>query len=67
MGYRRRLWVNWTRGIKVETNTEQLEIRKVELDSVLAYSEEKPEGLQIGAEYADGESATVNPEAFVPA
>jgi|TARA_B100001094_G_scaffold131533_1_gene127349 hypothetical protein len=58
----------WTRGIKLETEADgEIEMRKVELESVLAYSEEKPEGLQIGAEYADGEHATIDPSSFVNA
>lgn len=58
----------WTRGIKLETEADgEVEMRKVELESVLAYSEEKPEGLQIGAEYADGEHATIDPSSFVNA
>ena len=58
----------WTRGIKLETEADgEIEMRKVELESVLAYSEEKPEGLQIGAEYADGEHATIDLSSFVNA
>ena len=57
----------WTRGLKFENDGEQLEMRKVELDSILAYSEEKPEGLQIGQEFTDGQAATIDPSAFVTA
>ena len=57
----------WTRGLKVDTDTESLEIRKVELDSILAYSEEKPAGLQIGQEFTDGQHATIDPSAFATA
>ncbi len=55
----------WTRGIDVETEKGKIEIRKVELESILAYSDRKPDGLQIGSEYADGEHATVDPSAFI--
>jgi hypothetical protein len=55
----------WTRGINIETEDGTVEIRKVELTSILAYSEEKPDQLQIGAEYNDGAHATVDPSAFV--
>ena len=55
----------WTRGIKLETEDGELEVRMVEEDSILAYSNEKPESIQIGAEYADGEHATVDPSAFM--
>ncbi len=57
----------WTRGLKFETEGKQLEMRKVELDSILAYSEEKPADLQIGQEFTDGQHATIDPSAFVTA
>ena len=55
----------WTRGVNVETPNGELEIRKVELESVLAYSDRKPDGLQIGSEYSDGEHATIDPSSFI--
>jgi len=55
----------WTRSVKVETPTGEVEIRKVELESILATSTEKPDGLNIGAEYADGEHATIDQSSFI--
>lgn len=55
----------WTRGMTLETKDGELEVRMVEAESVLAYSDEKPEGLNIGAEYSDGEHATVDPSSFM--
>ena len=55
----------WTRSVKVETPTGEVEIRKVELESILATSTEKPDGLNIGAEYADSEHATIDPSSFI--
>ena len=55
----------WTRGIKIETAEGEIEIRKVELESILAMSKEKPAGLQIGAEYTDGSHATIDPGSFI--
>ena len=55
----------WTRSIEVNTPNGKIEIRKVELESVLATSKTKPAGLQIGAEYADGEHATIDPSSFI--
>ena len=55
----------WTRGVNVETPDGELEIRKVELESVLAYSDRKPDGLQIGSEYSDGDHATIDPSSFI--
>ena len=57
----------WTRGINIQTEDGEIEIRKVELESILATSSEKPDGLQIGAEYADGEHATIDPSSFINA
>ena len=51
----------WTRGMKVDTPEGEIVVRKVELESILATSTEKPVGLNIGAEYADGEHATIDP------
>ena len=56
----------WTRGLKVNTDTEELEVRKVELDSILAYSNEKPAGVNIGTEVGQGESLSI-PSTFEPA
>jgi hypothetical protein len=55
----------WTRGINIETDTGKIEIRKVELESILAMSKEKPAGLQMGAEYSDGAHATIDPSSFI--
>jgi hypothetical protein len=56
----------WTRSLKIETDTDgEIEMRKVELESILAYSKEKPSGIQIGAEFTDGEHATIDPSAFM--
>lgn len=55
----------WTRSIDIEVNGENFELRMIEAESVLAVSNEKPKGLQIGGEYADGEHASIDPSAFV--
>ena len=55
----------WTRGIKLDTEDGELEIRMVEAESILAVSDDKPDSVQIGAEYNDGEHATINPDAFM--
>lgn len=55
----------WTRGIKLDTEDGEIEIRMVETESILAYSDEKPNSVQIGAEYSDGEHATIDPGSFM--
>jgi co-chaperonin GroES (HSP10) len=55
----------WTRGIEIQNESGTFEIRMVEAESILAMSNEKPAGIQIGAEYNDGEHATIDPSAFM--
>jgi co-chaperonin GroES (HSP10) len=55
----------WTRSIKIDEGDGEKELRMVEAESILAYSDEKPDGVSIGAEYADGEHATVDPSSFI--
>jgi co-chaperonin GroES (HSP10) len=57
----------WTRAVKIDNGEGEKEIRMVETESVLAYSNEKPNEVMIGKEYSDGESATVDPSSFVNA
>lgn len=57
----------WTRGIKIDEGSGEQEIRMVEAESILAVSNEKPSDVQLGAEYADGEHATIDPSSFVNA
>ena len=54
----------WTRSMNVETDEGELELRMVEAESILAYSDEKPSGIQIGAEYTDG-PVDIDPSSFV--
>jgi len=55
----------WTRSMALETDEGELEVRMVDAECVLAYSNEKPAGVQIGAEYTDGQHATVDPGSFI--
>ena len=41
----------WTRGVNIHNGKEELELRMVEAESVLAVSEEKPSDVSIGKEY----------------
>lgn len=54
----------WTRSIKLEISGEEMEIRMVEAESVLAVSKEKPQEVQIGNEYSDGQGVDIRPEDF---
>lgn len=51
----------WTRGFDVETPDGEFTIRMVEAESILGWSEEKPdEGVRIGAEYGDASPPTTS-------
>jgi len=55
----------WTRAMALETDDGELEVRMVDSECVLAYSKEKPDDVQIGAEYSDGAHATIDPTNFM--
>ena len=46
----------WTRGMALDVNGEELEVRMVEAESILAYADEKPDGLNIGNTTGNGQS-----------
>lgn len=53
----------WTRGVKLDDGNGETELRMVEAESILAYSEDKPNDVYIGAEYSDG-AVDIRPEDF---
>jgi co-chaperonin GroES (HSP10) len=55
----------WTRKIKIDDGESEKEIQKVEVGSILAVSDERPNDAYIGQEYGHGSSATIRPEDFV--
>lgn len=55
----------WTRSVMIDEGDGEKELRMIEAESVLAWSNEKPEGVSFGKEYNDGEHATVDPSSFV--
>ena len=55
----------WTRSMLLEAEEGEIEVRMVDADCVLAFSDEKPESVSIGAEYSDGKHATIDPSSFV--
>lgn len=67
--YKKGDWVlvehgRWTRTVKVEIDGEEMEMRMVEAESILAVSAEKPADVQMGEEYKNGDSASFRPEDF---
>lgn len=55
----------WTRSVIINEGDGEKELRMIEAESVLAWSDKKPEGVSFGKEYNDGETATVDPSSFV--
>ena len=55
----------WTRAFKLDDGNGPQDYRMVETESVLAFADEKPDDTQLGAEYSDGEQATIDPSAFM--
>ncbi len=54
----------WTRKIKIDDGEGAKEIQKVEVKSILAVADEKPNDFYLGTEYGHGSSATIRPEDF---
>lgn len=55
----------WTRKIKIDDGEGVKEIQKVEVASILAVADEKPNDFYIGQEYGHGSTATIRPDDFV--
>ena len=55
----------WTRKIKIDDGDGVKEIQKVEIKSILAVSDEKPNDVYLGEEFSNGSSATFSPDMFV--
>lgn len=50
----------WTRGVTLDEGEGDIELRMVEVSSILMWSNTKPESLSFGNEYANGSEAVVN-------
>lgn len=55
----------WTRKIKIDDGESIKEVQKIEVKSILAVSDEKPNDVYIGQEFAHGSSADIRPEDFI--
>lgn len=54
----------WTRKIKIHDGVSEKEIQKIQVSAVLAVTDQKPNDISLGAEYAHGSSTTIRPEDF---
>ena len=49
----------WTRGVNIDNDGDEFEMRMVDTDNILAWSEEKPDEVQFGQEYSNATEVTV--------
>jgi co-chaperonin GroES (HSP10) len=56
----------WTRKIKIDDGNGEKEFQKVEVKSVIAVSNQRPNDFYIGQEFSNGSSMNINPEDFLP-
>ncbi len=55
----------WTRKIKIDDGESIKEIQKVEVSSVIAVSDFKPNDVYLGQEFSNGSSLDIRPDDFV--
>lgn len=56
----------WTRKILIDDGEGEKEFQKVEVKSIIAVADEKPNDVYIGTEYSHGDSMNIKPEDFMP-
>jgi co-chaperonin GroES (HSP10) len=56
----------WTRKIKINDGAGEKEFQKVEVKSIIAVTDERPNDFYIGQEFSNGSSININPEDFMP-
>ncbi len=50
----------WTRSVKIDEGAGEKELRMIDIDAILMWSDTKPDDVFIGNEYANGSTATIN-------
>jgi co-chaperonin GroES (HSP10) len=56
----------WTRKIKIDDGESEKEIQKVEVKSIIAVADQRPNDFYIGQEYSNGSSIDIKPDDFMP-
>jgi co-chaperonin GroES (HSP10) len=56
----------WTRKIKINDGDGEKEFQKVEVKSIIAVADQRPNDFYIGQEFSNGSSLNINPEDFLP-
>jgi co-chaperonin GroES (HSP10) len=54
----------WTRKITIDDGNGEKEFQKVEVKSIMAVADQRPNDFYIGQEYSHGASTTIRPEDF---
>ena len=54
----------WTRKINIDDGEGVKDFQKVEIKSIMAVADERPNDFYIGTEYGHGDTATIRPEDF---
>ena len=54
----------WTRKMSINDSISEKDIQRVDIDCILAVSDEKPDNFYIGQEVKNGDSMTIRPEDF---
>jgi co-chaperonin GroES (HSP10) len=55
----------WTRSVNIDGGDGEKEVRMVEAESILMWSDEKPEGAVFGKEYENGSGVDIRPDDFI--
>ena len=50
----------WTRSVEIDEGKGEKELRMIDVDAILMWSDKKPDDVFIGNEYENGSSATIN-------
>jgi co-chaperonin GroES (HSP10) len=50
----------WTRSVQIDEGAGEKELRMIDIDAILMWSDTKPDDVFIGNEYANGSTATIN-------
>ncbi len=56
----------WTRKINIDDGEGVKDFQKVEIKSIMAVSDERPDDFYIGKEFSNGSSMTIKPDDFMP-
>ena len=55
----------WTRKIKIDDGDGVKEVQKVEVSSIMAVSDQRPNDVYLGQEFSNGSSMNIRPEDFM--